>query len=216
MIYTVIGKVGEKVGAELPSSINEYIDNTKNISLKEARRTAYSILLIAMDRLFPDIKVKLSRTDKGKPYIERDVNPIYIRLTHSNGLCAVAVCDDREVGIDIEASVDKDRAKRLERRFLDGVSIPKRSLQAEILYFSDGELSKECPNGIKLPCTCSEGFTDKWVCSEAAMKCEGGGFSSFTNLERLFSTYDFLLLNIETGGEIYSLSIASEKTKKMR
>ncbi|MBR5144420.1 MAG: hypothetical protein IKW53_05160 [Clostridia bacterium] len=101
---------------------------------------------------------------------------IFINLSHSDGVVAICISDEGEVGIDIQSEIAPDRAKRLEKRFFDGLSVEKQDLDIAYFYclIEDDEAIFE---RIDLSNPKNEDFTLKWSCAESVLKLIGSGFS---------------------------------------
>ena len=104
-------------------------------------------------------------------------NPkIFINLSHSDGVIAVCISDEGEVGIDIQSEIAPDRAKRLEKRFFDGLSVETQDLEIAYFYCLI-EDDKAVFKTIDLSNPQKEDFTLKWACAESVLKLIGSGFS---------------------------------------
>lgn len=62
-------------------------------------------------------QVEIAYGPRGKPRLARE-GTLRFSLSHSNGVAAIALCEGREVGIDVEALRDDLPAERLAQRFL--------------------------------------------------------------------------------------------------
>lgn len=104
-------------------------------------------------------------------------NPkIFINLSHSDGVIVVCISDEGEVGIDIQSEIAPDRAKRLEKRFFDGLSVETQDLEIAYFYCLI-EDDKAVFKTIDLSSPQKEDFTLKWACAESVLKLIGSGFS---------------------------------------
>ena len=105
VIHVYIAKIDDyKDNRVLPS----YIGDITNKRVLDEKRAAYGLLKAAG----VDI-TKCTKTENGKP-----VHPdIYFSISHCKELCAVAVSSDN-VGVDIEAEIDPQRAERIRQYVL--------------------------------------------------------------------------------------------------
>lgn len=117
---------------------------------------------------------------------ERVNNPveIHINISHSDGVIAVSLSDEGEVGVDIQHQISSDKAERLEKRFF--TSLQPLKCEVGVKYYfctiTSGEAKFESIN-LKEPNL--EDFTSKWSFCESIMKLYGGGFGNISHLSRL-------------------------------
>lgn len=163
-------------------SVAEYIENTKNESVKKERKLAYSTLFCSLKAFFSLDAPELLRTENGKPYL-KDSN-ISISLSHSDGAVAVCISDEGEVGVDLQSEIDSERQKRLEGRFFTDFDAQSEKLSAEyyLCTFCDNEVIFE---SINPDVSDTDSFSAKWSAAESLMKLSGGGFGDITSLLRL-------------------------------
>ena len=98
----------------------------------------------------------LTRGSHGKPGLADST--LRFNKSDSGEFAAVALCDEREVGLDIELHRDVKRAERIAARF-----------------FSDSErdqLDALSPDQRR------RAFFDCWTVKEAVLKCDGGGLGA--------------------------------------
>lgn len=129
---------------------------------------AGALLALALKACFGTDGCELSYAQKanGKPYFA-DRPDIHFNITHTEGLCAVAV-SDVEVGIDAERSVE------LSERRLNNLIRSGYFSENEIRAFSLGNL----PLG-SLPLeTATANFYRLWTAKESIVKCTGEGIAS--------------------------------------
>jgi len=98
--------------------------------------------------------IRFERNPYGKPYLPGN-NPPQFNLTNSNGLVALAVTTDREVGIDVEYVKRKAACLQLARRYFT----PEEAVTFEDL--EENELRDR--------------FFDFWTLKEAWLKAYGTG-----------------------------------------
>ena len=142
MIYTVIAYLGEnRIEAKrdcrvirqplslLQAEIKAYIENTKNESVRAERELAYTTLLCSLKAFFDIEHPVIDRAADGKPYLVG--SSIHFNISHSDGVIAVCLSDEGEVGVDIQSEIDPQRAKRLEDRFFADLDVKSENLSGE-------------------------------------------------------------------------------------
>ncbi len=165
---------------------------------KKERVGAYALLSFAMKNFFGESLCGhcLIREKNGKPALctaDGSVSRIKFNLTHSDGFAAVIITDEGvEIGIDIEGEVDQGRADRLSLRMEK--HLPRIDFSPEKIEFPLVLVSFEASGAIcgyeyiQAQRTCSPlCFESRWTLLEAALKCDGGGFST---LSESFSLYE--------------------------
>ena len=190
MIYTVISSLKEnriesvkrdcrfirQPLSLLSEKTKEYIDSGKNESHRAERRLAYLTLISALKGFYNIENPEISVNEHGKPYIKD--SGIYFNLSHSNGVAVVCLCDEGEVGVDLQPTIDPERADRLKERFFAFLEVKNESVGAEYYYC---ELSGDDAEiyGITLPDfqPCEADFSARWVSAESIMKLTGRGFA---------------------------------------
>ena len=224
MIYCLISNAGKRVitddsregriidsinfpESRLPDDIKDYIDKTKNEQVRSERFSAYTSLLCGLKTFYGIDNFSIKRTDRGKPYIvtnEADENnsngdkKIYISVSHSDGLSAVALTNEGEIGVDIQSLIEPDRAERVDKRFLSELSFEDGELDL-FTYFlrMDGAIASVEENTVPLlkasipqknDSSLSnknnvEIITSKWTLAESCMKAISGGFSDLEILK---------------------------------
>jgi len=98
----------------------------------------------------------LTRGAHGKPALAG--SSLHFNKSDSGELAAVALCDSREVGLDIEQHREVKRAERIARRF-----------------FSEAE--QHALNALD-EARRRQAFFDCWTVKEAVLKCDGGGLGA--------------------------------------
>jgi 4'-phosphopantetheinyl transferase len=101
----------------------------------------------------------LGRTEMGKP----TVRGLHFNLSHSGELILLAICGDRDVGVDVERRRHVERVAALEARWLTGAE--RSSLQAARDSGADS----------------SDAFLRIWSLKEARLKALGIGISGATS-----------------------------------
>ncbi len=124
---------------------------------------AGALLALALKACFGTDGCELSYAQKanGKPYFA-DRPDIHFNITHTEGLCAVAV-SDAEVGIDAERSVELSE-RRLNNLIRSG-------------YFSENEIRAFSLGNLPLE-TATANFYRLWTAKESIVKCTGEGIAS--------------------------------------
>ncbi len=218
MIYTIISTLNENRIIKnkrdcrimrqplslLPTEISEYIEGTKNPSVKAERRLAYTTLLCGLKAFFDIEKPIIDRSKEGKPFI-RNSN-IHFSLSHSDGTVAVCLCDAGEVGIDLQSEISEEKAERLEKRFFTDLKVKGDDLKVEyyFLRLSEGEAIIE---GIEPLTAAADSFTARWTYAEALMKLQGGGFRDINALNEIAEKSVTEIKNLEIN-EKYTLAIS--------
>lgn len=100
-------------------------------------------------------RIEFAHGEHGKPRFADDEMELRFNLSHSAGVMALALCEGREVGIDIEAVRDDLHAARIARRYL-----PVEAAE-EIERHAGAERTEE--------------FFRAWVRQEAYAKGRGAG-----------------------------------------
>lgn len=101
-------------------------------------------------------ELELTRGSHGKPALAG--SSLRFNKSDSGELAAVALCDEREVGLDVETHRDVKRAARIAARF-----------------FSDAE--QEALAVLPMD-ERRRAFFDCWTVKEAVLKCDGGGLGA--------------------------------------
>jgi 4'-phosphopantetheinyl transferase len=100
-------------------------------------------------------RIELAYDENGKPRLADGDTALRFNLSHSNGVLALALCEGREIGIDIEALRDDPFMEAIARRFLPPEAAMEIERQPRI------ERSRE--------------FFRAWVRQEAYAKAHGAG-----------------------------------------
>lgn len=190
MIYTVISTLKEnRIDKDkrdcriirqplslLSEDIKKYIQLGKSEMHKAERKLAYTTMLCALKVFYSIDFPRIEKNEYGKPYLA-DSN-IRISLSHSNGVVAVCISDEGEVGVDLQTMIEPERAERLKERFFTSLQVKNESISTEYYYC---ELSGEDAEiyGITLPDfqPCEADFSARWVSAESIMKLIGHGFA---------------------------------------
>lgn len=109
---------------------------------------------------------------------------IHISISHSDGVIAVSLSDEGEVGVDIQSEIPSDKANRLDKRFFTSVEPTNRDLGVEyyLCTITENEAKFE---KISLTEPKITDFSSKWAFCEAVMKLYGRGFGDLSRLPEL-------------------------------
>lgn len=200
MTCVFVAPVGALPTVPLPKGVLEYIESTKNSSLRCARRCAYTLLFERL-RAMGTEEVRLSYEPGGKPYIEDfdGESPYEISLSHTDVLVAVCISDAHRVGIDIEGEISQSRAARIEERYLTQIKPFGRELPSEeLVLYGDISISPKTP---------SEALR-KWTFAEALGKCCGVGLGVISDIDEAGKGVDFSTAALRYLNKEYFLTLA--------
>ncbi len=206
----------------LRGEVLEHISSAKNEGLKNERIAAYSLLSLVTKKIFGK-EPRIIWSENGKPAYENE--RIYFNLSHTAGLVAVCISDERCVGVDVEGEIPPERADRLEARFFSGLTFSDSQLSVKYLYADacDGEITffdlsemdgrLLCPEkNITLSAVYhSDSFSARWTLYEATMKSGGGGFTSLPCLDMLLLDTLADIKKININSTVYYLATAASK-----
>ncbi len=171
----------------LPDRIKEYIEKTKNEKKRAERSLAYTTLLYSLESFFSVKDPVIERNQNGKPDLSSC--DIHISISHCDGVAAVAMSDEGDIGVDIQSGIDEDKAKRLGERFLSAISVKQD--EVNIKYFSIDFTDKgACFNKIMLENDDSIDFLSKWVYTESMIKAFGLSFSDISKINEISHSTD--------------------------
>jgi phosphopantetheinyl transferase len=191
MIYLIIADSNNSKGDchsvwqphnHLPDAVQEYIDKTNNESVKAERTLAYSTLILSLEKFFSIKNPTIVRNENGKPYIKD--NEAFISLSHCDGVAAIALSDEGEIGVDIQSPPEERKAEHLSKRFLSETLVrqDKTKIKYVLLSLIDGEYGF---NEISLTPEMENDFLSKWVYSESVIKAFGRTFSDISKITAL-------------------------------
>ena len=240
MIYAAILDTRRAQGLlPLRCRLDEYflrrIEETKNIGLRNERVAAYSLLTVLYEKLYGKPLPPIEIGEMGKPRL-LGVN-IGISLSHTEGFAAAVINDGGEVGADIEAQMEKERAERVGERFLKDISLAENenfSLPIVLISLTltkDGELdgaslsalsagtdksfkSDELHDGAVISAPCKDGdeknlVLHKWTAAESVLKLNGYGFNDYKSLHIAQKNAKTYTYEISSHGEIWSFSVSA-------
>lgn len=206
----------------LPTEISEYSSVNDPLTMHE-KKFAYTTLLSFLN-LFFNICPKIERTSSGKPYFSD--SKLKFNISHSYGVIAITISDESEVGVDIQGSVNEEKADRLEKRFLSEVEA-KYSDTGAVYYFCEithteaiftqilPEKSAENNEKNKLNYSFSDrimlDFIDRWTYFESILKLHGEGFGASSRILELSEKANSETINFIFNDKIFSLSTSIHK-----
>lgn len=202
MIYTIISSTKENKIEEnrdcralrqplkpLPKELNEFVCSTKNDSLRVERYLAYTSLLCGLKAFFGIDNASVMKDSEGKPrllYDTKNKPEIQIGISHSDGIVAVSISDEGEIGVDIQCKISAERSERLKDRFFGDVEVHSEDIGIKYYYchISENEALLE---EMVLENADSQDYTTRWAYSESVMKLFGRGFGDITFLSKLIN-----------------------------
>ena len=134
---------------------------------------------------------------------------LWISISHSDGVIAVSISDEGEVGVDIQSEISPDKAKRLDQRFLFSVDARSESLDIRYYYCSISD-NEAIFTEIPLSDAKILDFTAKWTYSEAILKLFGRGFGDIGKLRELSKAAKCEIREYK-GKKVYYISTAARK-----
>jgi phosphopantetheinyl transferase len=222
MIYTVISSLKEnRIDKDkrdcriirqplslLYEELENYIEHGKNEMHKAERRQAYTTLLCALKTFYSIDFPRIERNEYGKPYLAD--SDIRISLSHSNGVVAVCLSDEGEVGVDLQSEIEPERAERLKERFFTSLEVKNENISTEYYYC---DLSGEDAEiySITLPDfqPCATDFSARWVSAESIMKLIGHGFADADKTGTLAEICRTEIKTVDLGEKYYlAVSVA--------
>ena len=125
-----------------------------------------------------------SSTTKPQGENSKSSTQIYISISHSDGVIAVSLSDEGEVGVDIQSEIPSDKANRLDKRFFTSVqpSTSELGIEYYLCKISENDAKFE---KISLTEPNITDFISKWTFCEAIMKLYGRGFGDLSRLPDL-------------------------------
>lgn len=213
----------------ITEEISSYIFDSKNPEVCRERFAAYSLLFSAAERFF-GVRIKeILRGERGKPYVSKydGDGKIFFSISHSDGLCAVTVSDEGEVGVDIQSEPNPDTAKRLYGKYFEGISFEQAEPFSEITVAcpidgGDFDFSKSLDenfgvsnlkNAEKNEDTdlLTKKFLEAWTISEALLKLGGVGFSEIGKLGSYLTSKSYFLREFYFYDRLFNVSVAKDK-----
>lgn len=198
----------------LPFPVKEKISKTADKKTRIERIYAYSFLFnrLAEHGIFSEKAAEdFFFTEEGKPYIKNST--VNFSVSHSDGIAAVAISFDRNVGVDIE-KIDLSKSQKLEKisnRFCRDLKILYdenlvisrffRIEKNEFFNCKKPEISKVTKENLNFV---------KWTALEASLKCHGGGFSVLCEKESVISSVATSSGIISVDEEDYAVSVSKK------
>lgn len=198
MLRIFISPIADASGAT--AGLSEYrLEKLARLKRPEARAeclTAGLLLAHALRECFgvDAGAMNFTENENGKPHISERPD-IHFNITHTGGLCAVAL-SDAEVGIDAERSVSLSK-RRLDNLVKSG-------------YFSESEITAFGLRGHPTD-ELTRSFYRLWTAKESVVKCSGEGIAvGFKKLDIPFFTDscqlgDMHLTSLETAEHIITV-----------
>lgn len=187
----------------LSAEISEYIDKAKNQSVNEERRAAYTSLLCSLKLFFDIDDARIVRDDSGKPRLLDD--EVYFNISHSDGVTAVTLSDECEVGVDIQCQIEKNREKALEKRFIGDLKIKNERLDLKF-YLCDENNGYFDFYEVDIDISECDSFSDKWVVLESLLKLSSGGFGDLHRTKNLAENTLTDIRKIKIDNKYFSLA----------
>ena len=200
MIYTIISTIQKNEIEEnrdcralrqplplLPKEIDDFIKNTKHEKLREERYLAYTSLLSGLKAFFSIDNATVAKDREGKPYLVYDTEnhpEIHIGISHSEGMVAVSLSDEGEIGVDIQRKIPDKLVKRLSNRFFGDIEVHSENIGIKyyFCYVSENEALLE---ETILENADHKEYTTRWAYSESILKLYGKGFGNYIILPEL-------------------------------
>jgi 4'-phosphopantetheinyl transferase len=135
-------------------------------------------------------RLEFAYGEHGKPRLAHDTD-LHFNLSHSHGVMALALCEGREIGIDLEARREGPASEVLAQRYLP----PRVAAEIERQAAGDERLSA---------------FFRAWVRQEAYAKGRGVGLEAIGEDPEDWSITDLELL------DGYAAALAAEGTAPLR
>ena len=120
----------------------------------------------------------------------------------------VAYDENDEIGVDLEGEIEPQKAEKLAERFVSISTLKMAKFEEKISAFIMNENGKF--ESIELS-TADENFTAKWTAAEAVMKCDGRGFSTLPELEKIKKEMNVFTLVFESEDNKEYISVAIKK-----
>ena len=193
---------------------NERLKKIKNEKTRKQSKFSRLLLSYMYKRVFHEEMPEIFYGKEGKPYFKNE--KCAFSISHDENLVAVALTDEEDlIGIDLQSSMDDERRKRVEERFLSGVSFPKENsdFPLDLIYFEaftkkekldfkeeNFEFSKEKRR--------ENNFLEKWTTLEACLKLYGCGFEGLKNVNEYLQKTKVKTLFFQHGGACFALSVA--------
>lgn len=150
--------------------------------------------LVALERLCKilhnPLPCDVARTDTGKPYFDAP-NTCAFSISHSDGICAVAIADatHAEIGLDIEVINEKRNRAQIADRFFS----PEEKLRFELCGRT------------------ADAFFATWTAKEARAKLDGKGLSALISAKETSGDVPVYLsrLTVTVDGKKIAVSVCS-------
>lgn len=194
----------------ISKDIREYIDSTKNEQLRKERLLAYTTLFAFLSHSYGIENAFIERNEYGKPYfkiykekldleeektlksisIEKTKNDhnkilenLHINLSHSDGLVAVTLSDEGEVGVDIQVDISEEKKEKLATRFFKNITVKSEKIGVKYLYFTIEEEKYKFTQVNPENCDENDAIS-RWTYAESVLKLDGKGFKNIEKIEK--------------------------------
>ncbi len=195
----------------LIESFSSYIlaSGRKNLHERELVATLVLESLSHICTILPiDYPRGVIKDEFGKPYF--DDTSLGFSISHNEDMVLVAYEKEGAVGADVESEIPCVKTEKISARFPAIASLKTEISNEEIEAFLMDE------NGNFKPITLSsadDDFTAKWTAAEAIMKCDGRGFSTISDLDRLQKEMMILTKTVHFGDKKVYVSCAKKSNK---
>ena len=168
----------------IPDNLRSYIEMAKDPLVKSERLMAYTSLLCSLKVFFNIDDPVIEKNADGKPFLKLNSSNVFFNISHSDGICVVALSDECDVGVDIQNEIDRSKALRLEERYLKDVEFNKVSIPINAFHLN---VFEDCFSFCKIDLDQSldKSFTERWTSLESVLKLNGAGFGNLSIAGRL-------------------------------
>lgn len=187
----------------LPEDIKEYINKAKNPCVRAEREAAYTSLLCSLKVFFSVEDPIIVREKSGRPIITS--HDIYFSISHCDGLVAISISNEGEIGLDIQSMIEERKEKAIEERYLKGF-VPSNKRIDTIFYLCNQKDDFIEFTEITLPYQNNLKITDKWVALESILKLSSKGFGNLSNISALSQESTTDIRFFEINKTLYSLA----------
>ena len=140
-----------------------------------------------------DLSVRCKSHQKNIDYDEKsseekthtdDKAKICISISHSDGMVAVSISNEGEIGVDVQSKISPEKANRLSDRFFGDVEVLDEDLKVKY-YYCDIVDNMAVFTKISLEDADRQDYTTKWAYSESVIKLYGRGFGDLSIMRTL-------------------------------
>lgn len=213
--------------SRLISGVDRHILLCESESVRLERYTAYyhlSRILSEKFKLEPS-RLSLDFDGHGRPYllIDGERCGIDFSISHSGTLVLVAVSDSGRIGADLQIQLSPGCSSRIDRRYSLSTALSAKRERIrlydtvntdEVAELLCGVSEKHFPpescigSGEKSEFLLRElDGTELWATAEAALKCDGRGFSAYSHLEEILSSMTGVCTSFVRGEKKYAVAL---------